>query len=112
MKHVKTFDLPEMPTSHSGVGKKRQIINTGEVPHLHQFGRVTFQPGEVVTEHSHEDFSEIMYIEEGQGDMKVDNETFQINKGSCITVSPNEKHTITVTGDKPLTLLFFGIYTK
>ncbi len=110
MKIVSLDTLPEVSTSHSGVGKKKVLVSQNEVTHLQQFGRVTFQPGETVEPHSHSDFSEIMYVEDGEGIMKVDEHEFHISQGVCITVSPNEVHTITVTGTKPLTLLFFGIY--
>lgn len=112
MKLTQTTTLPDVSTTHSGVGSKKVIFSEGQIPHLQQLGRVTFQSGETVAPHSHTDFSEIMYIEDGEATMKVDDNEFPISKGSCIAVEPNEIHTITVTGDKPLILLFWGIYTK
>ncbi len=112
MKLIKIDALPQVPTSHSGVGKKKVLLTDGEIPHLQQLGRVVFQPGDIVEKHSHTDFTELMYIEDGEGTMQVDDQIFSIGKGICIEVEPNESHTITVTGNTPLVLLFLGIYTQ
>ncbi len=110
MKIARLEDLPEVTTSHSGAGKKKVLVADGLVPNLQQFGRVTFQPGEIAKEHSHDKFSEIMYVESGSGIIKINGEKNEIKKGDCITVEVGELHEIINDGQEPITLLFFGVF--
>lgn len=85
------------------------MVVKGEVPHLANFSRVSFKPGEVVAEHFHKSMTEIMLVEGGSGIMKIKGVDYPVSKGMCITVSPNEKHAVSVTGSEDPVLLVVGV---
>ncbi|MBP7832669.1 MAG: cupin domain-containing protein [Candidatus Levybacteria bacterium] len=110
MKIVNLQNLSEVPTSHAGAGLKKVLVSPGEVPNLHQFGRVVFKPGEIAKEHKHDEFSEIMYVESGTGTMRINRKDYKIHKGDCVSVEVGELHEVENNGRDPLILLFFGVY--
>lgn len=108
MKFVSFKDIPDIPTTH-GVGTKKVIIAPNTMSNVHQFGRTEFKLGEAVTPHSHKNFAEVMWVESGEAEMTVDEKSFPIVSGDCITVEVGETHAITVTKE-PFVLFFFAVY--
>ena len=109
MKIVSLDSIPEITTSHNKAGKKKVFIENNLIPHITQYARIVFDPSEIVEEHSHSDMYEIMYVEEGAGIFKIDGIEHAVKKGDCVTIEPNEKHEVRVTGENPLVLFVTGI---
>jgi quercetin dioxygenase-like cupin family protein len=84
-------------------------VGNGIIPHITQYSKVEFSSKEIVGEHLHSDMYEIMYVEEGEGIFKIDGVEHPVKKGDCITVEPNEKHEVKVTGEVPLVLFVTGV---
>lgn len=112
MKITSLSDLPEVPTSHAGVGKKKVFIPENTLPHIKTFAQVTFQPGQVAAEHLHEDIYEVMLVEEGTGTIKINGKEYPFTQGTCVTLEPQELHEVINTGRTPLTISFFGLFIK
>lgn len=111
MKIVSLHSLPEIVSSHN-VGKKKQFIGNNEIPSLVQFSQVSFDQGEVVAEHKHEDMYEIYLVEQGAGMIKINGENHPLAKGTCLVIDPGELHEVSNTGDGNLVLTYFGIMAK
>lgn len=109
MKIVSLVTLPKTTTSHNSAGEKRNMIPNGAIPSLVQFSQVAFQPGEVATEHKHDDMYEVFLVESGIGVIKLNGEEHPLEKGMCITVEPGELHEVTNMGATDLILTYFGI---
>lgn len=109
MKIVQLAAIPETTTSHNAAGKKRNMIPTGAIPSLVQFSQVSFAPGEVATEHKHDDIYEVFLVESGNGVIKINGKVHDLEKGTCITVEPGELHEVSNTGSTDLILTYFGI---
>lgn len=109
MKIITLDSLPIGTTSHNKAGKKQQMVGPDTISHLHQFSRVSFTPHEIVKEHLHPEMYEVMFVEDGAGVMKIDGVEYPVSKGTCVTVEPNEKHEVRVTGSENLTLLVIAI---
>jgi mannose-6-phosphate isomerase-like protein (cupin superfamily) len=88
------------------------MIPQGVIPTLAQFSQVSFQPGEVATEHKHDDMYEIFLVESGSGVIKINEQQYPLEKGTCVTVEPGELHEVTNTGSEDLVLTYFGIEEK
>lgn len=56
-------------------------------------------------EHYHIKTEEIYYITEGEGAMKIENETCNVRAGDAIAILPGKRHKITNTGNKVLKIL-------
>lgn len=111
MKKISLRDLPNVPTPIPSIVEKKILIKPGEVENFHQFGRVVFGKGEGITPHAHDNFIEIMYVEDGRAIMHVGDKDIPIQKGDCITVGIGEIHSLVVENEEPFILLFFGIYS-
>lgn len=109
MKKVSLKNIPVTTTSHNSAGKKKQLIKNGEIERLAQFAQVTFQPGEVASEHIHPDMYEVFLIEKGKGKIRVDGKYFVMEKDMCFTIEPGESHEVTNTGSEELVITYFGI---
>ncbi len=98
-----------IPTMH-GTGKKKVLVPTHTVPHLNTFSQVEFAPGEQVEEHAHPDMTEVFLIEDGEALIIVEGKEYQVKKGTCVLVSPKEKHSVVSNGTVPLVMTYFGIF--
>jgi mannose-6-phosphate isomerase-like protein (cupin superfamily) len=58
-----------------------------------------------VKAHKHQYHSEHVIVNEGEGMMKVGNDTFPIKKGDVIFVPRNTIHSVKTTGKKPLKVI-------
>ena len=63
------------------------------------------KPGEITLLHKHIRSEEIYFILQGEGDMKLDNKTIQVNSGDSICITPGTKHNIRNTGNEDLKIL-------
>lgn len=62
-------------------------------------------PGMSTTPHHHPKTEEIYFIIDGQGRMRIGDETCDVQVGDAIAIPPNSIHQITNTGDTVLRLL-------
>ena len=62
-------------------------------------------PGMSTTPHHHPQTEEIYFIIDGQGRMRIGDETCDVHVGDAIAIPPNSVHQITNTGDRVLRLL-------
>jgi mannose-6-phosphate isomerase-like protein (cupin superfamily) len=109
MKITHLSQLPLLKVSHNPKISKKMMIEKGEIPHITNFSQATFPPGEVANEHFHSDMYEVFFIESGEGIISIDGQEYPIKKGTCITVSPHEKHELRNTGKEDLKVNYFGI---
>lgn len=111
MKLTSLDTTPETPVSHNPLIKKRVLVANGEIPHITNFSRAVFPPGEVAPLHNHSDMTEVFYIEAGSAVIDVDGELIDLPQGSCITIASNEQHELKNNSPLPLTVLYFGVQT-
>ena len=109
MKHTSIDRLPTEAVSHNAKIEKRVMLRAGDIPHVTNFSRAVFPPGEVAVAHSHDDMHEVFYVQTGHASMTVNGAAFPIQEGDCIHVSPGDSHEIANTGDGELVLCYFGI---
>ena len=57
------------------------------------------------TEHYHIRTEEIYYITQGQGRIRIDEETREVSPGDAIAIPPGRRHKLWNTGNEPLRLL-------
>jgi mannose-6-phosphate isomerase-like protein (cupin superfamily) len=109
MKITSLEKIKEEPVSHSPKIKKRVLVKKGEMPHLTNFSQAYYKPGQIASEHTHEDVFEAFLVEQGTGLIKVNGKVNKLKKGDCVLVEPGEAHEIINTGSEVLILTYFGI---
>lgn len=109
MKLTSLTAIKEEPLTHNPKIQKRVMVKKGEVAHLTQFAQTTFRPGQISSEHVHDDIYEIYLVESGSGIVKVNGKVTQIKEGDSIVVEPQEAHEFLNTGSEDLTLTYFGV---
>jgi mannose-6-phosphate isomerase-like protein (cupin superfamily) len=62
-------------------------------------------PGATTTPHYHPRTEEIYYILEGEGQVRLGDETQAVGPGDAIAIPPGQVHSITNTGSSPLKFL-------
>lgn len=108
--HFTTLDgIAITDVSHNASIKKQLIIPNGQIPHLTNFSRAVFPPGEVAHAHNHRDMTEVFFVESGLGEMVVNDKVIAMAPGACITIEPTEIHELRNTGETELVVLYFGI---
>ena len=101
-----------MAVSHNFKIKKHVLIENGEIANVTNFSEAVFPPGEVASSHSHNDMVEIFFIKSGKGVLVVDDQSFEIAEGMCITIEKNEMHELKNTGVSDLVVMCFGIEVR
>jgi mannose-6-phosphate isomerase-like protein (cupin superfamily) len=89
------------------IGELGIYIN-GDTPGSSQFvtGRLLLNPGESPhPPHVHPE-EEVMIIEQGEGDIVVDNKVTKVGPGSVMYTTPNVSHGIVNTGKVPIVFYF------
>lgn len=109
MKIINLDSLPTKEVSHNPKIKKKVMLSMGDLPHLTNFSQAIFAPGQIATNHCHQDMCEVFFVESGEGKICVDGREFALTPGTCIAVEVNEYHEITNTGKSNLILTYFGI---
>ena len=97
------------PVSHQGRVTKRVVLSKGELPHLIQFAQATFKPGDAVDPHTHCDMNEVFWVHSGEGTITITGEAHELKPGVCVTIEPNEVHSIMNDGDCDLVLYYFAV---
>ncbi len=102
--------LQDLPVTALGAGiEKRMLAEAGAVPHVMQFVRATFAPGQVAPAHAHADWTEIFYVESGEGLLTVEGETHPLRPGATFLVEPGERHEIAGGSTSELVVIYVSI---
>lgn len=109
MKLVNLNQIPEQTVSHNPEIKKKALLSYGDLPHLTNFSQAVFAPGQVASNHCHQDMYEVFFVLSGSATIAIDGKDISLTPGSCIAVEPGEYHQITNTGETELVLSYFGI---
>ena len=100
-------DLAFVNANHS-VGKKKVFFSNDSLPNaLTQIAYGKLEPFEETEVHMHETMWEYFYILDGEGQFIVNNQLFNVNAGSVIEISPNERHNQRA-GANGLCFFYFG----
>ena len=79
----------------------RRVLYTGK--NL-QLVLMAIQPGGEIGEEVHEDRDQFFRVEEGKGEVRIDDNRSKIKSDDAIIVPAGARHNIVNTGDKPLQL--------
>ena len=79
----------------------RRVLYTGH--HL-QLVLMTLQPGEEIGAEIHDDRDQFFRFEEGNGQVDIDDNTYDVEDGSGVIVPSGARHNVRNTGDQPLKL--------
>ena len=102
-------DTPWSEVSHNSAINKQVFLANGEVPHITQFARSVFAPGQVAPAHSHEDMWEVFLVTSGILTIVVDGTAHDLEAGASITLAPHEIHELRNNNEEDLHLTYFGI---
>lgn len=109
MKVVSLADLPEEGVSHDPQLLKKVMIRNGEVPHIKQLARLRMAAGDVAHAHAHAGEYEIVFVEAGEGIVRVNGRKIRLRQGTCVTFEPKETHEIANPGPADLILLYVQV---
>jgi mannose-6-phosphate isomerase-like protein (cupin superfamily) len=103
------FDLPKEPTRNGAL--KRVLLRHEEVDssYLMFLNEVYVAPGETIAAHQHEDMEEVFYFLEGQGMMRIAEETQPVTSGDRVIVPMQTVHVLTNTGKSEMKFICFGV---
>jgi len=79
----------------------RRVLYTGKYL---QLVLMTLQPGEEIGSEVHEDHDQFFRIEEGKGEVHIDNKVTPIEDDFAVIVPAGALHNVVNTGDAPLRL--------
>lgn len=79
----------------------RRVLYTGQ--HL-QLVLMTLQPGEEIGAEVHKDRDQFFRFEDGNGQVDIDDNTYDVVDGSGVIVPAGARHNVRNTGDGPLKL--------
>jgi mannose-6-phosphate isomerase-like protein (cupin superfamily) len=65
----------------------------------------TLPPGAATEPHHHPKAEEIYYLLEGEGEMKMEQDTRLVGPGDAVAIPPGARHTIRNVGQTPLVFL-------
>lgn len=85
-----------------GKGDTRNIFGPGNGSDNLTFNYAKFEPGMAFTQHVHDSSEDLIFVLEGDGVIRLDDQEFPIEPGDVILVSPGEFHG-TVAGPNGLT---------
>jgi quercetin dioxygenase-like cupin family protein len=102
-------DTPWSEVSHNPALRKQVFLANGEVPHLTQFARSIFQPGQMCEAHTHADMREIFQVTSGTLTAIVDGQKHELPADSVLTLAPGESHELSNQGPEELHLTYFGL---
>lgn len=109
MKFSSLKDAPELAVSHNALIRKQCLVAPGDIDAISNFSRAVFPPGEVANGHSHEDMTEVFFIESGVGEIEIDGRVVSLAAGACVIVEPGEYHELRNTGADSLVVIYFGV---
>lgn len=113
---VKHLDnTPSRPTSHVDQnGKsimKQQLLDAFVVPNFVGYSVATFEAGQEMTPHEHENLHEFFYVLNGGGIITIGGIEQEMEPGSFYHLAPHERHGIRVPRDasEAMKLAVFGV---
>ncbi|MDF5719124.1 MAG: cupin domain-containing protein [Rhizonema sp. PD37] len=109
MKLISLNDLPEEAVSHNPEIKKKVMLRFGDLPHLTNFSRARFAPGQTAAAHAHQDMCEVFFVESGSGVIHIDSKEYPLLPGNCVAVERGEVHEVVNNGSTELVLTYFGL---
>ena len=65
MKYTALDRIPDEGVSHNPEIRKQVMLRGGDLPHLTNFSRSRFAPGQAAIPHSHADMVEVFFVESG-----------------------------------------------
>ena len=104
--------LPEQEVSHNRAIKKKVMLQLGDLPHLTNFSQACFSPGQIAKAHAHQDMCEVFFVEAGKGVIRIDEQEYSLEPGTCVAVEPGEVHELINSGSTDLILTYFGIRSE
>lgn len=111
---MRIHSLQDLPVVGLGVGtaiEKHMLVGAGTVPHVMQFVRACFQPGQVAPVHAHADMTEMFYIESGEGTLTVDGVSHPLQPGVSFWVEPGEMHEIASAPNSELVVIYASVHS-
>ena len=112
---------PEVSLSHGpeeSPVRKRCLVGPSLVPNVTGFSQAVIPPGSSVERHVHVSKYETFHCLKGRGRFIVgrcespsdEDQDFELEAGSCITVAPQFWHSVhNTSSDEDLILLYFGV---
>lgn len=94
--------ISDQGVSHNPDILKRVLVAKGELPHVLQIARTTFEPGQIADVHVHQDAHEYFLCEAGKGSAVVNKEKVQISPGTFLIMEPGDQHEIINSGNEQL----------
>ena len=91
-------DIEKLTTGNSDF---RRVLYTGKNM---QLVLMTLQPGDEIGSEVHRDRDQFFRIEEGEGKVDIDDNSYQVVDGSGIIVPAGSRHNVRNTGTEPLKL--------
>jgi mannose-6-phosphate isomerase-like protein (cupin superfamily) len=85
------------------------LLEAGDGPGLTNFSQAIFRPGDRVADHTHEDMSEVFFVREGRGRIRIDGVEREMVRDECWVVEPGETHGMWNDSENDLVLLYFGL---
>lgn len=109
MKLIKIQEIPDKGSSHNDRIRKKVILQTDELKGVTNFARAVFPPGEKAGSHVHDDMAEVFTVEEGCGEIRINEVAYVFAAGTTVVVHPGEAHEIVNTGNSELVVTYFGV---
>lgn len=85
------------------------MLRLGDLPHLTNFSQARFAPGQIAAAHAHDDMCEVFFVESGSGVIRIDDNEYPLQEGTCVAVEPGEAHEVANNGTNELVLTYFGL---
>jgi mannose-6-phosphate isomerase-like protein (cupin superfamily) len=102
---------PEQQVSHNPLISKQVMLKYGTFPPLTNFSQARFPPREIAHTHKHDDMLEVFFIQQGHGEILINDTVYKIKPGDCIAVEPGEVHELrNVSEIETLVVTYLGIH--
>lgn len=109
MKLVSLKNTVRESVSHNPEVMKQVLIKNGEIPNVTQLSKTVFKPHQVASSHKHADMYEVFLTEKGEGTMIINDKSYSLEPGICITVEPGESHEVVNNSEDDLVITILGI---
>jgi len=105
-------DIIPVATAHKQ-GEKFVFLKQGDTATaITQFAFGKFLPGEECAAHLHPTMEECFYFIDGEGEYTVNDVVYIIKPECFLRIPANTLHALKVTGNQPLTFVYFGAAIK
>ena len=106
MKKLAEKDAKVSSVSHDSNISKSVFLQKEVVPGILQWASSCLEPGVSVSEHVHEDATEIFHLQEGSMLATINNEFVHLEKGDLLVIEPGERHAFTNQGSEPCRFIY------